>query len=218
VSGQFSFSHSERTSVREEFLLLTFLMRLFVALDIPPEIRERITRFVEGLQHYAPDANWVKPASYHVTLKFIGEKSPGNADQLKRSLAGITGLPVKIAFRGFGFFPSQNSPRVFWAGMDHDEALPQLAHNVDQVCSGLGIPREEHEYRPHLTLARGGSGSPRPKRGECANPKLKHLAEKLQSFPVPDFGTMTAQEFFLYESKLSPAGAQYTKLERFALG
>jgi 2'-5' RNA ligase len=193
-------------------------MRLFVALDIPDEIRQRITRFVEGLQRYAPDANWVKPASYHVTLKFIGERPSADAEQLKHILAGVTGSPVTIAFRGSGFFPNPNSPRVFWAGMEHDDVLPQLARAVDHACSGLGIPREEHEFRPHLTLARGGSGSPRPKRGERSNPKLKYLAEKLQSFPVPDFGTMTAQEFFLYESKLSPAGAQYTKLERFALG
>jgi RNA 2',3'-cyclic 3'-phosphodiesterase len=192
-------------------------MRLFVALDIPSEIRERITRFVEGLQRNAPDANWVKPASYHVTLKFIGEKSPADAEQLKHILAEIVNAPVNVAFRGFGFFPSANSPRVFWAGMQHDDALPQLARAVDLACSQLGISREEHEFRPHLTLARGGSGSPRPKRGERANPKLKYLAEKLQNFPVPDFGTMTAQEFFLYESKLSPAGAQYTKLERFVL-
>ena len=193
-------------------------MRLFVALDIPSEIRERITRFVEGLQRYAPDANWVKPASYHVTLKFLGETSPADAEQLKHILAEIRSAPVNIAFRGFGFFSNTNSPRVFWAGMQHDDALPQLANAVDQACSQLGIPREEHEFRPHLTLARGGSGSPRPKRGERANPRLKYLAEKLQSVPVPDFGTMTAQEFFLYESKLSPAGAQYTKLERFVLG
>ena len=192
-------------------------MRLFVALEIPPEIRERITRFVEGLQRYAPDANWVKPASYHVTLKFIGEKSLADAEQLKHSLVEIRSSPLSITFRGFGFFPNANSPRVFWAGMEHEDALPKLANTVDQACSQLGIPNEEHEFRPHLTLARGGSGSPRPKRGERANPKLKHLAEKLQNFPAPDFGTMTAQEFFLYESKLSPAGAQYTKLDRFAL-
>ena len=98
-------------------------MRLFVALDIPDEIREHITRFVEGLQRYAPDANWVKPASYHVTLKFIGEKSPAEVEQLKRILAGISNPPVNIAFRGFGFFPNANSPRVFWAGMEHDDAL-----------------------------------------------------------------------------------------------
>ena len=64
-------------------------MRLFVALDIPDEIRQRITRFVEGLQPFAANANWVKPASYHVTLKFIGEKSLEDAEQLKRVLSGI---------------------------------------------------------------------------------------------------------------------------------
>jgi len=193
-------------------------MRLFVALDIPSEIRERITRFVEGLVRFSPDANWVKPASYHVTLKFIGERSGEDAEKLKQILGGVTGSTVNIEFRGFGFFPSQNSPRVFWAGMKYSDALPKLSHAVDLACLQLGIPKEEHEFHPHLTLARGGSGSPRPKRGERANPKLKYLAEKLQSFAIPDFGTMTAQEFFLYESKLSPAGAQYTKLERYALG
>jgi RNA 2',3'-cyclic 3'-phosphodiesterase len=192
-------------------------MRLFVALDIPDEIRERITRFVDGLRRYSPDANWVKSASYHVTLKFIGERSPEDAEKLKPILAGVSGTAVEIAFRGSGFFPNANSPRVFWAGMEYDDSLPRLARAVDLACSQLGIAREEHEFRPHLTLARGGSGSPRPKHGEHANPKLKYLAEKLQALPVPDFGTMTAHEFFLYESKLSPAGAQYTKLERFAL-
>lgn len=189
-------------------------MRLFVALDIPEEIRQRIVRFVEGLQRYSPDASWVKPASYHVTLKFIGERSPEETERLKSALANIKAAPITISFRGFGFFPNVNSPRVFWAGMENDEALPRLAVAVDEACSGLGIPREEHEYRPHLTLARGGSGSPRAKPGARANPKLKHVAEKLQSVPIPEFGTMAAQEFFLYESKLSPGGAQYTKLQR----
>jgi len=192
-------------------------MRLFVALDIPSDIRDRITRFVEGLKRFSPDAIWVKPASYHVTLKFIGERSSEDLEKLKLILATVPGSPVTIVFRGFGFYPSANSPRVFWAGMENDDSLPKLARAVDLACSQLGIPQEEHEFRPHLTLARGGSGSPRPKRGGRANPKLKYLAEKLQALSVPQFGTMTAQEFFLYASKLSPAGAQYTKLERFVL-
>ncbi|HLH08097.1 MAG TPA: RNA 2',3'-cyclic phosphodiesterase [Terriglobales bacterium] len=192
-------------------------MRLFIALDIPTEIRDRITRFVDGIQRFAPDANWVKPASYHITLKFIGEKSAEDADRLKQTLSTLKSQSVTVAFRGSGFFPNARFPRVFWAGMEHDPALPALAKAVDAACASLGIAREEHEYRPHLTLARGGSGSPNPKRGEHANPKLKQLAEKLQDLPFPEFGTMTAQEFFLYESKLSPGGAQYTKLQRFAL-
>jgi len=53
---------------------MTAFMRLFIALDLDNPIRERISRFVEGVQNFAPDARWVKPESLHVTLKFIGEQ------------------------------------------------------------------------------------------------------------------------------------------------
>ena len=53
-------------------------MRLFLALDIDDPICERITRFVDGVRNFFPDARWVKAESLHVTLKFIGEQ-PDNA-------------------------------------------------------------------------------------------------------------------------------------------
>jgi 2'-5' RNA ligase len=43
------------------------------------------------------------------------------------------------------------------------------------------------------------------------------LQERLAAMPALDFGTMTAREFFLYQSQLSRTGSRYTKLERFAL-
>jgi 2'-5' RNA ligase len=46
---------------------------------------------------------------------------------------------------------------------------------------------------------------------------MKRLAERIAAMPTPDFGTIHATEFFLYESKLSPSGAKYSKLARFAL-
>jgi len=51
-------------------------MRIFVALDIDDAIRDRISRFMDGLRGFAPDARWVRPESLHVTLKFVGEKPP----------------------------------------------------------------------------------------------------------------------------------------------
>ena len=62
-------------------------MRLFVALDIDEPIRERITRFVEGVRNFAPDARWAKEESLHVTLKFIGEQAESSVDQIKEALA-----------------------------------------------------------------------------------------------------------------------------------
>jgi len=192
-------------------------MRLFVALDIPAQICERMARFVEGVRGFAPEVRWVKPESFHVTLKFVGEQPPERLDALKRGLGAVHQPPTTVSFRGTGFFPTPRAARVFWIGMEVDEHLAALATAVDEATSLLGIPREERAFSPHLTLARSGSGAPRRRPGDRANSNFQRLQEKLAAMPAPDFGTMTAREFFLYESKLAPGGAQYTKIAGFPL-
>lgn len=193
-------------------------MRLFIALDIDDSIRDRIARFLDGVRGFAPDARWVRPESLHVTLKFIGEKPTEVVEQITTALAGIRDKSIEISFRGHGFFPSANAPRVFWIGIEAGSALKQLAQTVDDAISTLGIPKEDHEFSPHLTLARGGrSGAPRWKKGDRPNARFKRLQDQLTAMPRLDFGTMTAREFFLYQSKLSASGSTYTKLERFGL-
>ena len=192
-------------------------MRVFVGLDIDPEIRERMTRYLEGVRGFAPEARWVKPESFHVTLKFIGEQKDELVEEIKRELATVRAQPFDISFRGNGFFPNARSPRVFWLGIEAGGQLRQLAQSVDEAVSRTGVARETNDYQPHLTLARSGSGRPQPKPGDRPSPPLRRLGEKLEGKPAPDFGTMTAREFFLYESKLSPSGARYSKIARFAL-
>jgi 2'-5' RNA ligase len=191
-------------------------MRLFVALDIPDTIRQSIADYVDDLRRTAPDNKWVRAESYHVTLKFIGEWRR-DVREVIGALEIIEATKVDFAIRGQGFFPNVRSPRVFWVGIDADENLAALAGKVDEACSSLGIERESRAFSPHLTLARSGSGSPRPKKDEKPAPGMKRLAERIGAMPAPDFGTIHATEFFLYESKLSPSGAQYAKLASFAL-
>jgi 2'-5' RNA ligase len=193
-------------------------MRFFVALDIPADIRDRLGRFLEGVRDFAPDVRWVRPESFHITLKFIGEQPAERVEQIKRTLVGVSTPPITVTFRGTGFFPSANSARVFWVGMETDDHLANLAAAVDQATATLGIAAETKPYTPHLTLARGGSGAPHRRSGDRANAAFRRLQEKLAAISPPEFGTMTAREFFLYESKLSPSGARYTKRERFPLG
>jgi RNA 2',3'-cyclic 3'-phosphodiesterase len=195
-------------------------MRLFVALDIDDRIRQRITRFVEGVEGFAPDARWVKAESLHVTLKFIGEQPDAALTHIKEALATIKANGTEIHFRGYGFFPTAKSARVFWIGMEAGPELAALAGIIDEKTAALGIPQEERVFSPHLTLARAGgrSGSPRRMKGDRPNRVFQRLEEKLSVLPVPEFGTMAPGEFFLYESQLSPKGSKYTKLERFALG
>jgi RNA 2',3'-cyclic 3'-phosphodiesterase len=194
-------------------------MRLFIALDIDDAIRERITRFVEGVQGFAPEARWVKPESLHVTLKFIGEQPEPAVEQMKVALRSVNSSATEIQFRGYGFFPTAKSARVFWLGMETGPQLAALALAIDEKTAALGIPREDRTFSPHLTLARGsgGSGSPRWHKGDGPNRTFARLQEKLGSLQSPEFGTMTPREFFLYQSQLSPKGSKYTKLERFAL-
>jgi len=190
-------------------------MRLFVAIDIPDEIRHKLARFVEGVRGLAPEVRFVKPETFHVTLKFIGEQPAAQLAEINRLLTSAKAPEASIHFHGTGFFPTPRSARVFWVGMESSESLPQLAASIDAALSQLGIEREQRPFSPHLTLGRTGSGVPRRRPGDQPNAFFSKLQERLAAMPPPDFGRMTAQDFFLYESKLSSAGAKYSKLEKF---
>ena len=194
-------------------------MRLFIALDIDEEIRRRISGFLDGVRNFAPDARWVKPESLHVTLKFLGEQPDESAEKMQRQLSAVTAQPFDIRFHDYGFFPTANSARVFWIGIDSGPALAALASAIDDKMAALGIEKEKRAFSPHLTLARGreGSGAPRRLPKDRVNSVFRRLQEKLSALPKPDFGGMIAREFFLYRSQLSPKGSQYSKLSAFAL-
>jgi len=192
-------------------------MRLFVALDIDPSIRARIAQFMDGVRGFAPDARWVSAESLHLTLKFIGEWPTECLDELKAALIAVHGQPAEVTFSGTGFFPAPKSARVFWIGIEAGPELAALAGAIDTATSSLGIDKERRAFTPHLTLARTGSGRPQRVSSDRAHSSFRGLQEKLAAMPAPAFGTMTAREFFLYESKLSPKGAVYAKLARFSL-
>ena len=194
-------------------------MRLFVALDLDDAVRSRICRFLDGVRGFAPDVRWVRPESLHVTLKFIGEKSEEEVETIKRALETLAGNTFEMNFRGYGFFPGARAPRVFWVGIEGGAELTSLAATVDETLIQLDIAKEEHVFNAHLTLERGGggSGSPSKQKGDVPNRNFQRLQEKLAALPAPEFGTMTAREFSLYQSRLLRGGSKYTKLAEFAL-
>src|SRR5690348_14724405 len=165
-------------------------MRVFIGLDIDDTIRKRITRFMEGVSGFAPDARWVRPESLHVTLKFIGEKPEEAIGRIKNALNSVAAPPIEINFRAHGFFPTPKAARVFWVGIESGPQLTALAKAVDEATFTVGIPREDHAVSPHLTLARacGRSGAPRWRSGDKANSSFQRLQEKLAAMPVPEFG------------------------------
>jgi 2'-5' RNA ligase len=129
----------------------------------------------------------------------------------------VRGEEIPLTFRATGFFPNARAPRIFWVGIESDKRLQRLVEAVGGSLKPLGFQPEAGAFTPHLTLARLGSGRPSAKRGDPVPPGLSALRLKLETLPSPEFGTMTAREFCLYQSVLSPKGSKYTKLASYQL-
>src|SRR6266481_4219009 len=180
-------------------------MRLFVALEIPSDVRENLAALLKSLRAVSPQTRWVRPENLHVTLKFIGEMPETKLAAIRNALAGVrSDQSVALDFRGLGFFPNEKHPRVFWAGIEASPNLKTLAAEIDGATEKLGIPREQRPFSPHLTLARFEP----PRLPEKLRAAIQENAER-------EFGSLRTSQFHLIESKLKPSGAEYTTVESF---
>jgi 2'-5' RNA ligase len=192
-------------------------MRLFAGLDIPNEIRRRMWAYVEDLKRGGAEAKWTNPEGWHITLKFIGWTK--REAEIREALKKVSAAPFDVGFRDVGFF-TPRQPRIFYAGIEAPPALSELAGKIDQALVSCSVETEKRPYSPHLTFARTGSGRPQGMKSDRDVPAMKSLQQLIQRMPElqhPEFGTMTANEFVLFLSELSPKGAKYTALQRFPL-
>lgn len=185
-------------------------MRAFVAIDLPEAVQSalaqaqsRFRSIVSSAGRSEAIARWTRPEGIHLTLKFLGEIS--QLEEVTCALEAIERFEkFPVAVKGFGFFPDARRPRVLWAGVEAPPALAELAERVEGAMERLGFPREHRPYKPHLTLAR--LNVPRPQ------PALEALvADRTDAL----LGRFEVSDFYLFESKLSSAGAVYCKLAHF---
>ena len=131
-------------------------MRLFVALNFPPPVREALWTATARLRDLDLPVKWVRGEAVHLTLKFLGdvadERERELAAALTRAAAGARTL--SLALGGFGVFPDFRRPRVVWAGIEPEPGLEILQHRVEQEFVPLGFPSEGRPFRPHVTLGR----------------------------------------------------------------
>jgi 2'-5' RNA ligase len=186
-------------------------VRLFVALEIPTEVRDGFAALIAELR--AADssfsksrARWVRPENLHVTLKFIGHVDNGKLDAIRAALAEVRlDSPAELRFHGLGFFPNGKRPRVFWAGIEASPNLPPLAGEIEARLAKVGIAGETREFTPHLTLARFDP------------PGISDgLSAIAQENVVREFGAVRTGEFHLFESKTKSSGAEYARLASFS--
>jgi len=178
-------------------------MRAFIAIDLPEEIHVALSRQQAEFRAVSPDARWTR--GIHLTLKFLGEIPDDKARAVTEALLACAAIPrFSVEVRGFGFFPDSRRPKVFWAAVKAPPDLLRLAEEVEGAMEKLGFGREQRAYSPHLTLARFKIPKPQP--------ALKALVEQLSE---KNLGQFEVSEFFLFESRLNPHGAEYRKVARF---
>ncbi len=171
--------------------------RLFVALPVPDEIAAELS----ALQAGVPDARWVQPENFHITLCFAGEVQGGAMRDFEEELSDAAGPKFTVALSGVEQFSSGRQPRALAAVVQKSERLEHLRQKVSTIARHCGIGIERRKFRPHVTLARFGNGA------ETGH----HLAQFMASHAQFRAGPWVAEHFSLYSSRPGRNGSIYTE-------
>ena len=174
--------------------------RLFVAIRPPAVIRARLLDLMEGVK----GARWQDEDQLHLTLRFIGEVDRHVAEDVVAALGSIHHPCFELALNGIGSFDRRGQPTTLWVGLTPHEPLKALHKKVDQAVLQAGVEPDRRAYMPHITLAR-------------LNRSTGPIAALLERSGGISSTPFHVGEFRLYESDLSPQGAIYSVVERYAL-
>ncbi|MCL7971218.1 MAG: RNA 2',3'-cyclic phosphodiesterase [marine benthic group bacterium] len=185
-------------------------MRLFVAVNFPARLRQKIARLCRPLEDAGVPGRWTEADQVHLTLKFIGEVPATDVEPISEALQQVAGSfrPFEMRFGPIGAFPSPRRPRVVWLGVEQTPELRFIKDDLERRLAELGIAREARPYQPHVTLGRA------PREAEAG--EFRRLEEVARSLRVGDAYKVTHLD--LMKSKLGAEGPVHTRLVLARLG
>ncbi len=125
-------------------------MRLFVGIDLPWELRERLAALCSSL----PGARWVPRENLHLTLRFVGEVTPNQAEEVDLALGTMRGKRFPLTVTGIGTHDKAGRPVALWAGVERSPGLEHLQSKIETALQRAGLPAEKRRFLPHITLAK----------------------------------------------------------------
>jgi RNA 2',3'-cyclic 3'-phosphodiesterase len=170
--------------------------RLFVAVDLPEPTRQLLA----GLDPHIRGVRWVDPVQMHLTLGFFDDV-PDDIDlALRAKLSAIEFGAFFLPIIGVGTFSAKGAPKIIWIGVGKAHPhLFQIHKRVQEAALAVGLEPELKPWHPHITIAR------------CRDVSAQSLRKFLQSNAEFDAGMIRVEDFYLYSSKLTPAGPIHTR-------
>lgn len=177
-------------------------MRLFVALDLPWEIKEELS----DLSCDIPGARWVPTENFHLTLRFIGEASRLQAEEIDLALASLRGRSFAFSLSGLGWFEKAGRVNTLWAGVERNADLARLQTKVETALYRIGLAADRRRFTPHVALAR------------MEMPVTQGLARFVAANNLYRSASIRADNVTLFSSFLGKDQPTYTPEAEYALG
>ncbi len=187
-----------------------FMKRIFVAVDISAEARQRTAVYIETLRKEFRQirVGWERAEKLHLTLKFLGDADGNQLDELEKIVAEIAAQTsiFELQIGETGVFPNARNARVLWVDVK-DEAgnLAKISDLLEAECEKLGFPKEKRKFVPHLTIGRVREPN-----------RARQLAEKHLQNNFEPVG-FDVSEIVIYESELLPTGSVYSVVAKHGL-
>jgi 2'-5' RNA ligase len=181
------------------------MIRLFVALKIPDEIRKEIFNYCYALAENTLHYRWEAKEKVHLTLKFIGEVKEEFLQQITDELDFVKNYSsFNCTISKFGFFFRDNDARILWCNLETDESIISLVDQLNDRLKKYDIEVEKRKFKGHLTLLRI--------KERVSDKFIKRFLE--YSFDPIKFNS---NQIALIQSVLKPSGSEYEVLKIYEL-
>ncbi|MBI2651182.1 RNA 2',3'-cyclic phosphodiesterase [Candidatus Woesearchaeota archaeon] len=177
-------------------------MRLFIALEIPGNIKEYLMHILKIIDSPSLKAKFLDKNQMHLTLKFLGKVQANKLDEIKKILKNVNFTAFSTSLGRIGFFPNESYIRVIWLGLNPEDSILKLQKGIDEKLKNLF--EKEKNFKPHITIAR-----------VKAIGNKEEFLEKIKSIEVEN-KEFEVTSFKLVKSTLTPIGPIYEDLEVFS--